>query len=116
MGKFIYGTPSLTVEFEDRVLAHLKVVIATKLRRGESFLFTWEYGTDSGSGHSSAWLHPAIPLQFEFADTREPKLNREWLEELLAAANSNAGLRLVPEPSANGAASGATATVAHKPL
>lgn len=105
MGKFIYGAPSLTVEFEDRTLAHLKVVITTKLRRGESFLFTWEYGTDSGSGHSSVWLHPAIPLQFELTDPRDPQINREWLEELMRAANSSSGLRLIPEPErASGAA------------
>ncbi|WP_111719934.1 hypothetical protein [Homoserinimonas sp. OAct 916] len=116
MGKFIYGTPSLTVEFDDRVLAHVKVVITTKLRRGESFLFNWEYGTDSGSGHSSVWLHPAIPLQFEFADAGEQKMNREWLEELLRAANSNSGLRLVPEPAVEGESPPDSDTVGHKVL
>ncbi|MHB1235158.1 MAG: DUF7882 family protein [Microbacteriaceae bacterium] len=98
MGKFIYGTESMSVELDDRVLAHLKIVIASKLRRGESFLFTWEYSTDSGSGHSSVWLHPAIPLQFEFYGKREPRINRQWLEELIALSNSPTGLRLVPEP------------------
>jgi hypothetical protein len=98
LGKFIYGTPTIAVEFDDRVLAHLKAVIIAKLRRGESFTFSWEYSTDSGSGHSSIWLHPAIPLQFEFRGSRDPSLNRLWLEELVRLSNTPAGLRIVPEP------------------
>lgn len=104
MGKFVYGTPIVVVEFDDRTLAHLKVVIATKLHRSESFMFTWDYGTESGSGHSSVWLHPAIPIQFDFLGNREPSLNRLWLEELTKAANSTGGLRIVPEPEPDGVA------------
>ena len=100
MGNFIYGTPSITVEFDDRVLAHLKVVIVAKLRRGESFTFSWENSAASGSGHSSIWLHPAIPLQFEFFGSKEPSLNRAWLEELVQLSNTPAGLRITPEPVA----------------
>lgn len=99
MGKFIYGTPSITVEFDDRVLAHLKVVILAKLRRGESFTFSWDYSSAQGSGHSSVWLHPAIPMQFDFYGKKDPTLNRAWLEELVQLANTPAGLRIVPEPS-----------------
>jgi hypothetical protein len=99
LGKFIYGTPSTSVEFDDRVLAHLKVVMIAKLRRGESFTFSWENSAASGSGHSSIWLHPAIPLQFEFFGSKEPTLNRAWLDELMALSNTPAGLRIIPEPS-----------------
>ena len=38
MGRLIYGTGDTDVEFEDRLLAHLKVVISTKLRRNEAFM------------------------------------------------------------------------------
>ena len=99
MGKFVYGTPSTTVEFDDRTLAHLKVVIIAKLRRGESFSFSWEKSPESGSGRSSIWLNPAVPLQFEFSGSKEPALNRAWLEELVQLSNTPAGLRVVPEPS-----------------
>ena len=99
MGNFIYGTPSITVEFDDRVLAHLKVVIVAKLRRGESFTFSWDNSPASGSGHSSVWLHPAVPLQFEFFGSKEPRLNRAWLEELVQLSNTPAGLRVTPEPA-----------------
>jgi hypothetical protein len=99
MGKFIYGTPSIAVDFDDRVLAHLKVVILSKVRRGESFTFSWEYTAAAGSGHSSIWVHPSIPLQFDFMGSREPRLNRVWVEELVRLANSPAGLRVIPEPA-----------------
>ena len=98
MGKFIYGTPSIAVDFDDRVLAHLKVVILSKVRRGESFTFSWEYTAPTNKGHSSIWIHPTIPLQFDFRGSREPRLNRAWVEELVRLSNTPAGLRVVPEP------------------
>jgi hypothetical protein len=99
MGKFIYGTPSISVDFDDRLLAHLKAVITSKVRRGESFSFSWEYTVAAGSGHSTIWIHPTIPLQFDFAGSREPRLNREWIEEMVRLSNSPAGLRPIPEPA-----------------
>lgn len=99
MGKFIYGTPSIAVDFDDRVLAHLKVVILSKVRRGESFTFSWEYTAAAGKGHSSIWIHPTIPLQFDFVGSREPRLNRAWVEELVRLSNTPAGLRVTPEPT-----------------
>ena len=98
MGKLIYGAPTWAVEFEDRALAHLRIVITTKLRRGESFALTWTPDPGSGMGRSSIWLHQAIPLQFVFVESAEPSLNRLWVEALMARANSSLGLELVPEP------------------
>lgn len=98
MGKFIYGTPSISVEFDDRVLAHLKAVIVAKLRRNEAFTFSWEYDAALGTGNSSVWLHPSIPMQFEFYGSRAPQLNRAWLEALVQLSNTPGGLRVIPEP------------------
>ena len=98
MGKLIYGAPMWSVEFDDRALAHLRVVILAKLRRSESFSFSWKYETGNRSGRSSFWVHPSIPLQFEFYGGREPALNRAWIEALMLTANSPNGLELVPEP------------------
>ncbi|MBT2501671.1 ATP-dependent DNA ligase [Curtobacterium sp. ISL-83] len=98
MGKFIYGTPSIAVDFDDRVLAHLKVVILAKVRRGESFSFSWDYEAAAGSGNSSIWINPTIPLQFDFLGSRQPRLNRAWTEQLMQLANTPAGLRVIPEP------------------
>ena len=100
MGKFVYGMPSITVEFDDRVLAHLKVVIAAKLRRGESFMFTWDVEESDVATQASVWLHPAIPLQFEVEVVAESAMSRPWLEQLSRSSNSPSGLRVVIEPDA----------------
>jgi len=98
MGKFIYSTPATSVEFDDRVLAHLRVVITAKLRRGESFTFTWANTPESGGGRNSVWLNPSVPLQFEFYGSKEPDLNRKWLEALARLTNTPMGLQILPEP------------------
>jgi hypothetical protein len=40
MGSLLYGNSGTAVEFEDRALIHLQIVITNKLRRRESFLFS----------------------------------------------------------------------------
>jgi hypothetical protein len=99
MGKLVYGAPMWSAEFDDRLLAHIRVVIIAKLRRGESFTLSWNLETSHGSGRSSIWIHPSIPLQFEFFGSRDPSLNRAWIEALMATANSANGLELVAEPT-----------------
>ncbi len=49
MGKFIYDG-NIKVDFEDRLLAHLQAVIMAKVRRGESFPFTWKDDISTGGG------------------------------------------------------------------
>jgi hypothetical protein len=98
MGKLIYGDGSTEIEFEDRLLAHLKVAIVTKLRRGETFTLSWDHGHDQGSGRSTIWLHPGIPLHFLFFGGREPVLNRAWAESMLISASSTNGMQIMPEP------------------
>lgn len=98
MGKFIYGVPPATVDIDDRLLAHLRIVIMTKLRRGEPFMFDLDLSPSEGSGRRSFWVHPAVPMQFHFYGSREPRINRAWVEALFTEASSTAGLRIVPEP------------------
>ncbi|WP_423923295.1 ATP-dependent DNA ligase [Frigoribacterium sp. 2-23] len=99
MGSLIYGTASIEVEFEDRTLEHLQIVIATKLRRRESFFFSWRDSQRVGDGRSSIWLDPAIPLYFKYSGGRVPSINRDWLSELTTSANSSSGLVLTDEPA-----------------
>jgi hypothetical protein len=96
MGTIHYGG-STTVRIEDRALAHLKVVISTKLRRGESFTLSWRHRDDEERGRSTLWLHPAIPLRFVFDESEPATLSREWIERLSESANSSGGILLVPE-------------------
>lgn len=97
MGTIYYGGSDTPIHIEDRALAHLKVVIATKLRRGESFTVSWRHPEDQPRGRSTVWLHPSIPLRFEFDAAETPDLSRAWIEELANSANSSGGLMLVAE-------------------
>jgi len=97
MGTMYYGGSATPIHIEDRALAHLKVVIAAKLRRGESFTVSWRHPDDQPRGRSTIWLHPSIPLRFVFDDPEPAKLSREWLEELANSAHSSGGIMLVSE-------------------
>ena len=102
MGKLIYGPGALEIDIDDRVLAHVRVIVNAKFRRGESFLFNWEHSSGEGNGRSSVWMHPTIPLHIRFFGNRQPPVNRYWVEALMATANSANGLSLVPEPVGSG--------------
>ena len=97
MGTIYYGGDASAIDIEDRALAHLKVVIATKLRRGESFTLTWRHPDGQPRGRSTVWLSPSIPLRFVFDDPDPAVLSREWMEELAQSANSSGGIMLVAE-------------------
>jgi hypothetical protein len=97
VGKLTYDS-TLGVDFDDRVLAHLQLVIGAKLRRGESFYFSWRDDPSIGNGRSTLWMHPRIPLVFKYAGGRQPSINRAWVDALMSTANSPGGLVLVPEP------------------
>lgn len=97
MGTIYYGGSGTPIHIEDRALAHLKVVIATKLRRDESFTVSWRHPDDQPRGRSTIWLHPSIPLRFVFDDPEPAELSREWIEDLANSANSSGGISLVAE-------------------
>jgi hypothetical protein len=97
MGTLYYGGSDTPIDIEDRALAHLKVVIATKLRRNESFTLSWQHPPDQERGRSTLWLHPSIPLRFVFDEPVSAELNRKWIEDLAQSANSSGGITLVAE-------------------
>ncbi|WP_150308762.1 DUF7882 family protein [Planctomonas psychrotolerans] len=99
MGTLTYNG-TFTVDFDDRVLAHLQVVIGAKLRHGESFHFSWKDDARVGNGRTTIWLHPAVPLVYKYFGSRMPTLNRQWVDALMVSAISPGGLLLVPEPNA----------------
>ncbi len=100
MGKFIYDS-DVKVDLEDRLLAHLQAVILAKVRRGESFTFTWKEDLSTGGGRTSVFIHPHVSLVFKFHGGRTPQLNPAWLRALTYTANSPRGLYVVPEPAAD---------------
>jgi hypothetical protein len=95
MGSLQYD--GVLVEFDDRLLAHLQIVIVQKIRRGESFLMSWRDAPETGDGHSAIWIHPTQNLYFKFSGSRNPSINQEWLEKLMASANSSRGLLVMRE-------------------
>lgn len=96
MGSLYYGG-SEPIHIDDRALAHLKVVVATKLRRNESFTLSWKHPDGESEGRSTVWLHPSIPLRFVFDEVEAPELSRRWIEALAHSANSSGGIMLVEE-------------------
>ncbi|WP_243064551.1 hypothetical protein [Humibacter sp. RRB41] len=99
MGYLIYGSGA-EYEIEDRTLAHLKIAVVAKLRLQESFLINWTVPAEDGSGRVSLWLSPAVPLQFRFAGSRPPELNRVWLEALAQSSHGTRGMIVMPESDA----------------
>jgi len=97
MGKFIYDG-NIKVDFEDRLLAHLQAVIMAKVRRGESFPFTWKDDISTGGGRTTVYIHPHVSLVFKFHGSRTPQLSTAWLHALTYNANSGRGLYVVTEP------------------
>ncbi|MCR2812389.1 ATP-dependent DNA ligase [Microbacterium sp. zg.Y1084] len=95
MGKLVYGSGNRSFDIEDRALAHLRVVFMNKLRRGEPFMFHHAEPHVS----CSIWIHPAVPIVFQFHGSRPPSMNREWIEVLMQEASSANGLRMLPEPA-----------------
>lgn len=95
MGKLIYG--ATIYELEDRLLAHLQLVVGVKLRRGENFFVSWRSSVDVGSGRQSIWVDNGMHLAFSYDRSRVPQVNREWVEAMASSAATNFGLQLTDE-------------------
>lgn len=98
MGQLLYDGGSQTFDVDDRTLAHLRVVFMNKLRRSEPFLF--HLPDPSSVGTRSLWIHPGISMVFSFYGSRQPALNRHWIDAMMTEANGPHGLSLTPEPEA----------------
>ena len=94
MGKLFYGTDTDPAELPDRVLAHVKTVVAAKLRRGESFTLSWQHPGEAIGGRSTLWLNPSIPMRFVFSNPEGEALDPEILQRFARAANSSGGLTI----------------------
>jgi len=96
MGKLVYGDGEFSLELDDRLLAHLQIVIGAKLRRREAFYFTW---LSDGDKRNSVWVQHSIPLRYHYEDAQQHQINREWLETLTISANGASGLTVSTEPA-----------------
>ncbi len=105
MGTFTYD--GAVIEFEDRLLAHLQIVIMQQFRRKESFAMSWKDAVKIGDGRSSIWLHPDCNLYFKFVGSKVPAINPEWLHTLTDSARSSTGLIITQEDGALARSDGA---------
>jgi hypothetical protein len=92
MGTLQYGQRSYKVE--DRLLAHLQVLISIKLRRRENFFVSWPKSTMEGSGRVSIWVDNGVPIACEYDGSKAPAIQREWVESMVEAASSSLGLQI----------------------
>ena len=98
MGYLNYGQSGQGVPIDDRTLSHLQMVIVSKLRRGESFLFTVDLA-DGSVTREALWLNEAVTMSFAYTDQHRHAPNRAWLEQLVISANSAQGLVILDEPA-----------------
>jgi hypothetical protein len=96
MGFLVYDGDT-RITFDDRVLAHLEMVIVNKLRRRESFSMSWREVAETGGGRNTVWLDVSIPLRFHFDGSRQPALDRRWVERLAESASGPNGLIVTDE-------------------
>ena len=98
MGYLIYD--GRDYDFEDRLLAHLKVAIGKKFRKQESFFLSWNVEAGNGSGRVSLWMNPGQHVGFRFAGSREPELSKTWVKALVELSATHRGLVAISEKQA----------------
>lgn len=94
MGNLEYNSSRPPIEIDDATLAHLKVLIGTKLRRSESFMMTWLPDAAGPAGRLTIWIHPAIPLVFAFDDPTMPAIDVKRIESMAQRLNARGELVL----------------------
>lgn len=95
MGSLSYNNSRVT--FDDRLLAHLHIVIIQQFRRNRSFAMSWRDDLAAGNGRTSIWLHPGCELSFKFSGSRLPTISEKWVAQLAASAESATGLIVTNE-------------------
>jgi hypothetical protein len=94
MGFFVYDDVR-AIRVDDRVLAHLQIVVIDKLRRQEKFVLNLR------NGHAlvTMWLNAYTPMQFVYEGNRPPRINTAWIELLAGEAGLTGVLEMLPEPA-----------------
>ncbi|MEV7632805.1 hypothetical protein AB0N64_10390 [Microbacterium sp. NPDC089318] len=94
MGRLKYDGTAAPIAIDDSMLAHLKIVIGTKLRRNESFLMTWLRCDGGEDARTTIWVHPAIAMQFGFDEPSLPPIEPERITAIMTALNASGELVL----------------------
>jgi hypothetical protein len=94
MGTLEYNSARPSITVDDSTLAHLKIVIGTKLRRQESFMMTWLPEGKAPAGRLTIWMNPSIPLVIEFDDATLPAIDPARVERMMEHLNARGELIL----------------------
>jgi hypothetical protein len=97
MGTLLYGASRTRLSIDDRTLAHLQIVITTKLRRNEGLLLCWDRGAEVGSGRGALWIHPNCDLIYDYDGSREATVDAGELDRLMSEASGRRGLRILAD-------------------
>ena len=93
VGRLTYNNDAKSsYDIPDELLLPLRIVVATKLRRSESFMLS--VGLEGTGGYRSLWIAPSVPLVIQVYAARVDKIDREVLDKMLDDAYSPNGLDL----------------------
>ena len=84
------------IELPDRVLQHLHIAVARKLREQQRIAVSI---ISEKTEPIQVWLDVRIPIVITYATGVASTINQKWLAEI-EASFSNAVLMLTPEPAA----------------
>ncbi|MFE1644536.1 ATP-dependent DNA ligase [Microbacterium sp. P01] len=99
MGTLLYGNGS-AIPVDDRTLEHLRLAMAVRLRRGESFMVSLPIDDIGIGSRRNLWISPAVPLQFISVGSRVPAMNRLWVQAMGESEDSTGTLTVMPENDA----------------
>nr|WP_201469929.1 hypothetical protein [Microbacterium hydrocarbonoxydans] len=92
MGRLRYDSTLEPIAIDDVTLAHMKIVVGTKLRRQESFMMSWNPTNGLPDARLTAWIHPSIPLVMAF-DTADPiTVDAERVSRMMNSLNAHGEL------------------------
>ena len=95
VGTLRYDAAAPVIELPDRVLQHLHIVVARKLREQQRIAVNI---ISEKTEPIQVWLDARIPIVITYATGVATAINEKWLAELEASI-SNAVLVLTPEPA-----------------
>lgn len=94
MAKLVYGALQREIVTDDHTLAHLEAVTLSRLRRQNAFAIRWVEAGRSGLARRTIWLHDSADLYFEYDGAVPVELDRDLLDRMAVAADSNTGIDL----------------------
>jgi hypothetical protein len=94
MGYLMYGNgPRIIID--DRLLRHVMVVCAVKLRHHETFLLEVVHSPREGAGRDAIWIAPSAPILFHYNPATHDTLDTTLLDTLHKQAD-HGHLRITP--------------------